>query len=126
MEVLNMAGLWQLPVIYVCENNGFGEYTRTEEATVTSQPIGARAAAYGLPTSQVDGNDVIAVYEAVRAAVDAPGPAAAPGSSRRAPTGWAATTWATWASPAATAPKRSWMPARNGAGRALPGVAAGE
>ena len=70
MEVLNMAGLWQLPVVYVCENNGFGEYTRTEEATVTSQPIGARAAAFGLPTSQVDGNDVIAVYEAVKEAVD--------------------------------------------------------
>ena len=70
MEVLNMAGLWQLPVVYVCENNGFGEYTRTEEATVTSQPIGARAAAFGLPTAQVDGNDVIAVYEAVKEAVD--------------------------------------------------------
>jgi TPP-dependent pyruvate/acetoin dehydrogenase alpha subunit len=70
MEVLNMAGLWQLPVVYVCENNGFGEYTRTEEATVTSQPISARAAAFGLPTAQVDGNDVIAVYEAVKVAVD--------------------------------------------------------
>jgi TPP-dependent pyruvate/acetoin dehydrogenase alpha subunit len=70
MEVLNMAGLWQLPVVYVCENNGFGEYTRTEEATVTSQPIGARAAAFGLPTAQVDGNDVIAVHEAVKEAVD--------------------------------------------------------
>jgi len=70
MEVLNMAGLWQLPVVYVCENNGFGEYTRTEEATPASQPIGARAAAFGLPTAQVDGNDVLAVYEAVKAAVD--------------------------------------------------------
>ncbi len=70
MEVLNMAGLWQLPVVYVCENNGFGEYTRYEEATVVSQPIGARAAAFGLPTAQVDGNDVIAVYEAVKQAVD--------------------------------------------------------
>ena len=70
MEVLNMAGLWRLPVVYVCENNGFGEYTRTEEATVASQPIGARAAAFGLPISQVDGNDVIAVYQAVKEAVD--------------------------------------------------------
>ena len=70
LEVLNMAALWTLPVIYVCENNHFGEYTRYEEATVTSQPIGARAAAFGIPTAQVDGNDVIAVYEAVREAVD--------------------------------------------------------
>jgi pyruvate dehydrogenase E1 component alpha subunit len=70
MEVLNMAGLWQLPVVYVCENNGFGEYTRTEEATVASQPIGARAAAFGLPAAQVDGNDVLAVYDAVKAAVE--------------------------------------------------------
>ena len=70
MEVLNMAALWKLPVIYVCENNQFGEYTRYEEATITSRPIGARADAFGLPTAQVDGNDVIAVYEAVKDAVD--------------------------------------------------------
>ncbi len=70
MEVMNMAALWKLPVIYVCENNHFGEYTRFDEATVTSQPIGARAAAFGLPTAQVDGNDVVAVYEAAKEAVD--------------------------------------------------------
>jgi TPP-dependent pyruvate/acetoin dehydrogenase alpha subunit len=70
MEVLNMAAIWQLPVVYVCENNSFGEYTRFEEVTVTSQPIGARAAAFGLPTVQVDGNDVLAVYQAAREAVD--------------------------------------------------------
>ncbi|MGQ9500701.1 MAG: thiamine pyrophosphate-dependent dehydrogenase E1 component subunit alpha [Anaerolineae bacterium] len=69
MEVLNMAAIWKLPVIYVCENNGFGQYTRYEEATVTDQPIGARAAAFGLPTAQVDGNDVIAVYQAAVQAV---------------------------------------------------------
>jgi pyruvate dehydrogenase E1 component alpha subunit len=70
MEVMNMAALWRLPVVYVCENNGFGEYTRYDEATPTDQPIGARAAAFGLPTTQVDGNDPCAVYEAARAAVD--------------------------------------------------------
>ena len=70
MEVMNMAALWKLPVIYVCENNHFGQYTRFDEATTTSQPIGARAAAFGLPTAQVDGNDVIAVYKAVKEAVD--------------------------------------------------------
>ena len=69
MEVLNMAAIWKLPVIYVCENNNFGQYTRYEEATVTSQPIGARAAAFGLPTAQVDGNDVMAVYGAAVQAV---------------------------------------------------------
>jgi TPP-dependent pyruvate/acetoin dehydrogenase alpha subunit len=70
MEVMNMAALWKLPVVYVCENNHFGEYTRFDEATITGQPIGARAAAFGLPTAQVDGNDVIAVYQAAKEAVD--------------------------------------------------------
>jgi pyruvate dehydrogenase E1 component alpha subunit len=70
MEVLNMAALWKLPVIYVCENNHFGEYTRFDEVTVTTQPIGARAAAFGLPTAQVDGNDVVAVYEAAKEAAE--------------------------------------------------------
>ncbi len=70
MEVLNMAALWKLPIVYLCENNGFGEYTRKEEATVDDQPIGARAAAFGIPTREVDGNDVMAVYEAVKEAVD--------------------------------------------------------
>ncbi len=70
MEAANMAALWQLPIVYLCENNGFGEYTRYEEATVTSQPTGARAAAFGIPTSEVDGNDVVAVYQEVKAAVE--------------------------------------------------------
>jgi pyruvate dehydrogenase E1 component alpha subunit len=70
LEVLNMAALWKLPVIYVCENNAFGEYTRYEEATTTCRPIGARAEAFGLPAVQVDGNNVIAVYDAVKEAVD--------------------------------------------------------
>jgi len=70
LEVLNMAALWRLPVIYLCENNGFGEYTRCEEATVICQPIGARAAAFGIPTAEVDGNDVMAVYLAVKEAVE--------------------------------------------------------
>jgi TPP-dependent pyruvate/acetoin dehydrogenase alpha subunit len=70
MEVLNMAALWKLPIIYLCENNCFGEYTRREEATVNCQPIGARAAAFGVPAIEVDGNDVIAVYRAVKEAAD--------------------------------------------------------
>jgi acetoin:2,6-dichlorophenolindophenol oxidoreductase subunit alpha len=69
MEVLNMAAIWSLPVIYFCENNGFGMYTRYEEASYSGQPLGARAAAFGLPTDLVDGNDVVAVYEATSKAV---------------------------------------------------------
>jgi TPP-dependent pyruvate/acetoin dehydrogenase alpha subunit len=70
MEVLNMAALWKLPIVYLCENNGFGEYTRSEQVMVEDQPIGARAAAFGIPTRAVDGNDVMAVYGAVKEAVD--------------------------------------------------------
>ena len=68
MEVLNMAALWKLPVIYVCENNTFGEYTRCCDVTA-DRPLGDRAAAFGLPTALVDGNDVLAVYEAAKEAV---------------------------------------------------------
>lgn len=70
MEVMNMAALWQLPVIYLCENNTFGEYTRCEEVTPGCRPIGARAEAFGIPAVQVDGNDVIAVYQEVKQAVE--------------------------------------------------------
>jgi len=69
MEVLNMAALWKLPVIFLCENNTFGEYSRSEWVT-TPQPVATRAEAFGLPTAQVDGNDVLAVYEATKTAVE--------------------------------------------------------
>ena len=68
-EVMNMAAIWRLPVVYVCENNGFAEYTRYEESTRPDIPIGARAQAYGLPAVSVDGNDPVAVYDAVQEAV---------------------------------------------------------
>ncbi|MHA7880245.1 MAG: thiamine pyrophosphate-dependent dehydrogenase E1 component subunit alpha [Saccharospirillum sp.] len=58
-EVMNMAALWQLPVIYACENNGYSEYTKTEEIAAGS--IVARAEAFGIESHQVDGQDVIAV-----------------------------------------------------------------
>jgi pyruvate dehydrogenase E1 component alpha subunit len=66
-EVMNMAALWALPVIYVCENNLYNEYTRYEEVTAGS--IGARAEAFGIPTEQIDGQDAIAVREAASRAV---------------------------------------------------------
>jgi pyruvate dehydrogenase E1 component alpha subunit len=60
-EVMNMAALWNLPVIYACENNGYSEYTRTEEIAAGS--IMARAEAFGIEAHQVDGQDVLAVNE---------------------------------------------------------------
>jgi pyruvate dehydrogenase E1 component alpha subunit len=67
-EVMNMAALWKLPVIYVCENNLYNEYTHYTETTAGE--LTARAAAFGMPTAQVDGQDVRAVYAAARQAVD--------------------------------------------------------
>lgn len=58
-EVMNMAALWNLPVIYACENNGYSEYTKTEEIAAGS--ITARAEAFGIEAHQVDGQDVLAV-----------------------------------------------------------------
>ncbi|SMY07680.1 thiamine pyrophosphate-dependent dehydrogenase E1 component subunit alpha [Flavimaricola marinus] len=60
-EVMNMAALWKLPVIYACENNGYSEYTRTDEIAAGS--IVARAEAFGIEAHQVDGQDVLAVNE---------------------------------------------------------------
>lgn len=60
-EVMNMAALWKLPVIYACENNGYSEYTRTDEIAAGS--IIARAEAFGIEAFQVDGQDVLAVND---------------------------------------------------------------
>src|SRR5437899_12783358 len=61
-ECLNFAKVLGLPIVFVCENNGYGEYTPTE--AVTAGPIVARAAAMGLATTEVDGMDVWAVRQA--------------------------------------------------------------
>ncbi len=58
-EVMNMAALWSLPVIYACENNGYSEYTKTDEIAAGS--ITARPEAFGIEAHQVDGQDVLAV-----------------------------------------------------------------
>ncbi len=60
-EVMNMAALWRLPVIYACENNGYSEYTKTDEIAAGS--ITARAEAFGIEAFKVDGQDVLAVNE---------------------------------------------------------------
>lgn len=67
-EAANMAGLYKLPVVFVCENNGYGEYTpqRNHQAIVD---VADRAAGYGMPGVVVDGMDVIAVYEAAGEAI---------------------------------------------------------
>jgi pyruvate dehydrogenase E1 component alpha subunit len=67
-EVMNMAALWKIPVIYVCEYNGFGEYSRCEEVTADA-PIYKRAEGFGIPAQQVDGNDVLAMHQAASEAV---------------------------------------------------------
>jgi pyruvate dehydrogenase E1 component alpha subunit len=67
-EALNLAAIWSLPIVYVCENNGFGEFTRTEEVVALGS-IAGRGAAYGIPAVKVDGNDAFAVHAAVAEAV---------------------------------------------------------
>lgn len=67
-ETLNMAATWELPVIFVCENNLYAMGTHQSKAMVL-EDIADRAVAYGIPGVLVDGNDVIAVYEAARKAV---------------------------------------------------------
>ncbi|MEM3088780.1 MAG: thiamine pyrophosphate-dependent dehydrogenase E1 component subunit alpha, partial [Candidatus Bathyarchaeia archaeon] len=68
-EGLNLASLWKLPVIFVCENNLYAISVSTKKST-SVENIADRAVAYGMPGLIVDGNDVLAVYEATRNAVD--------------------------------------------------------
>jgi pyruvate dehydrogenase E1 component alpha subunit len=67
-ESLNVAALWKLPMLYVCENNSYGVNTPVADA-VSVKDVAERAAAYGVPGVVVDGNDVLAVYEVAEAAV---------------------------------------------------------
>jgi acetoin:2,6-dichlorophenolindophenol oxidoreductase subunit alpha len=67
-EVMNLAAIWRLPVIFVCENNGWAESTPAQYST-SGSTIAGRAAGYGIPGVQIDGSDVTAVYSAAAAAV---------------------------------------------------------
>lgn len=66
-EAANIAAAWKLPVVFVCENNLYGVGTRIGQVSPT-EDIATRAAGYGIPAVTVDGNDVLAVYEAAAAA----------------------------------------------------------
>jgi pyruvate dehydrogenase E1 component alpha subunit len=68
-ESLNLAAIWDLPVVYVCENNKYGELTAASEA-ISVEDVSARAGAYGIPGTTVDGQDVVAVFDAVSRAVE--------------------------------------------------------
>jgi pyruvate dehydrogenase E1 component alpha subunit len=68
-EALNFAAIWKLPVVFVCENNLWMEYTRTTEVTSVEHPAADRAVAYGLERIVVDGNDADAVYDVAATAL---------------------------------------------------------
>ena len=68
-ESLNIAALWKLPVVWVCENNGFAVDTPVE-SSLAAKDVAALAAGYDIPGAIVDGNDVLAVNEAARIAVE--------------------------------------------------------
>jgi pyruvate dehydrogenase E1 component alpha subunit len=67
-EALNLGAVWRLPVIFVCENNLYMEYTPIATVTSVPNPAADRAAANRLPGHLIDGNDVLVVREAVAAA----------------------------------------------------------
>ena len=67
-EAMNLAAVWKLPIVFLCENNQYALSTASKRTTA-GESIAARAAGYAMPGVRVDGNDVLAVYEAVRTAV---------------------------------------------------------
>lgn len=78
-EALNLAAVWRLPVVFICENNQYMEYTPIETVTAVPRPAADRAASYGLPPVLIDGNDVELVYSTALTAIgrarDGGGPA---------------------------------------------------
>ena len=67
-ECLNIAALWKLPVIFVCEHNGYSQFSPAD--TVTAGVIAARAKPFGVPSEIVDGNDLLAVWRCAGEAID--------------------------------------------------------
>src|SRR5436305_2633656 len=68
-ECLNMASIWKLPMLFICENNGYAQSTPVEYSQGT-RDLAPRADAFNVPTATVDGQDVFAVYEAAGRAVE--------------------------------------------------------
>jgi TPP-dependent pyruvate/acetoin dehydrogenase alpha subunit len=68
-ESLNMAAIWDLPVVFICENNQYGMSGPAQTMSAVS-PISVRSVAYGMPGETVDGNDILAVYQAVGTAIE--------------------------------------------------------
>ena len=69
-EALNFASVWKLPVVFVCENNLYMEYTPIGDVTAVKHPAADRAAAYGLERIVIDGNDADVVFRTAQAALD--------------------------------------------------------
>ena len=69
-EALNFSVIWKLPVVFVCENNLYMEYTPIGEVTAVPHPAADRAAAYGLPRILIDGNDADVVYRTAQEAIE--------------------------------------------------------
>ncbi len=65
-EALNLAVIWKLPVVFVCENNLYMEYTPIADVTAVEHPAADRAGAYGLPKIVIDGNDADIVYRTMK------------------------------------------------------------
>lgn len=68
-EALNLAAIWKLPVVFVCENNKYGEYTWNGYASACTK-ISDRAAGYNMPGVTINGNDVVKVYQTVGEAIE--------------------------------------------------------
>lgn len=68
-ESLNLASVWKLPVVFVCQNNGYGEHTKYAYSTSVAN-ISMRAASYSMPGVTVDGNDPVAMYNCAKEAIE--------------------------------------------------------
>jgi pyruvate/2-oxoglutarate/acetoin dehydrogenase E1 component/TPP-dependent pyruvate/acetoin dehydrogenase alpha subunit len=68
-EAMNLAGLWKLPVIFLCQNNQMGEYTRIPDYTA-SKDFASRAAGYGFKGVKLDGNDPVAFYKGMKSVIN--------------------------------------------------------
>ena len=109
-ESMNLAAIWKLPVIFVCENNQYAESTPVEYATPIAD-IAERARGYNMPGVVVDGMDVFAVYDAAGTAI---GQGAVPASGRRC---WSARPTATTATRPSTTRRTTGRPRRKTRGR---------